>query len=129
MEKERMEILKKIQEKEISLDEGLKQLEELDQKEVSVVTRIEDNISKKVFRIKVISSDGDKVSVNLPFDLLKVFNINSLEGKININNKANNFFKDAVDFDKLYEMVESGLLGELVDIESADGDIVKIFVE
>ena len=34
-----------------------------------------------------------------------------------------------LDIDAILEMIESGMLGELVDVESADGDIVKIVIE
>ena len=34
-----------------------------------------------------------------------------------------------IDFRKILEMVEFGLVGKLVEVESADGDFVEIVVE
>jgi hypothetical protein len=34
-----------------------------------------------------------------------------------------------IDFAQIFRMIELGVIGNLVDIESADGHTVKIFVE
>ena len=34
-----------------------------------------------------------------------------------------------IDFAKIFEMVEKGAIGNLVEVESADGDKISIFVE
>ena len=43
-----------------------------------------------------------------------------VSGKVNLNN---------IDFKKIFELVEQGVIGELVSIDSADGDHVTITVE
>lgn len=77
------------------------------------------------FKIKVNSADGDKVNVNIPVALIKACLDSGLEmpqvsGKVNLNN---------IDFKKIFELVEQGVIGELVSIDSADGDHVTITVE
>ena len=83
------------------------------------------NIDDMMFRIYVNSADGDKVRVNLPMALVKL----GLEMGMKMPQvSGNNSLKD-IDFEQLIFMVESGLIGKLVEIESADGDTVEIVVE
>lgn len=84
------------------------------------------NLAELVFRIKVDSADGDKVRVNLPMSLVKVgLEIGmDMSGSINGMDSLKN-----VDFSKLVELVERGAIGKLVEVESADGDVVEIVVE
>jgi transcriptional regulator with XRE-family HTH domain len=83
------------------------------------------NIDDMMFRIYVNSADGDKVRVNLPMALVKL----GLEMGMKMPQvSGNNSLKD-IDFKQLIFMVESGLIGKLVEVESADGDIVEIVVE
>lgn len=83
------------------------------------------NIDDMMFRIYVNSADGDKVRVNLPMALVKM----GLEMGMKMPQvSGNNSLKD-IDFEQLIFMVESGLIGKLVEVESADGDTVEIVVE
>ena len=83
-------------------------------------------LEQLTMRIKVDSSNGDKVRVNLPMSLVKVgLEIGmdmsgSVSGMENLKN---------VDLGKVLELVEHGLIGKLVEVESADGDMVEIVVE
>ena len=36
---------------------------------------------------------------------------------------------ESVDFSKLIALIEQGVVGKLIDIESAEGDTVSIYVE
>ncbi len=81
-------------------------------------------------RIKVISSDGDKVRVNLPMSLIKVcmdmgFDIGSFVG----TESKGGVSLSKLDIQKIMDMVEQGMIGRLVEIESADGDTVEVVVE
>lgn len=79
-----------------------------------------------VLRIKVLSAQGDKVRVNLPFGLLK-----ALSGA-GVDIAAQYSGVDAlkgIDMEKILEMVENGTVGKIVEVESADGDTVEIVVE
>ena len=83
-------------------------------------------LEQLTMRIKVDSAQGDKVRVNLPMSLVKVgLEIGmdmsgSVSGMENLKN---------VDLGKVLELVEHGLIGKLVEVESADGDMVEIVVE
>lgn len=86
------------------------------------------SLEELILRIRVNSADGDKVRVNLPMTLVKMgmeLGIVSIPG---INGEAGSILQN-VDLSKLLSMVEQGLIGKLVEVESADGDIVEIVVE
>lgn len=83
------------------------------------------NIDDMMFRIYVNSADGDKVRVNLPMGLVKV----GLEMGMKMPQVSGNEALKDIDFEQLIYMVESGLIGKLVEVESADGDTVEIVVE
>ena len=85
------------------------------------------SLDELTLRIYIFSADGDKVKVNLPMPLVKV----CLEMGASI---APNFINgiDALndlDFGKIMELTERGLVGKLVEIESADGSTVEVVVE
>lgn len=82
-------------------------------------------INKMILKIKIASTDGDKVNVNLPMPFIFAcinsgVKLPSLNGSDAIN---------SIDFKEIINLVEQGVVGELVSIESADGDTIKIFVE
>lgn len=81
----------------------------------------------KDLTLKVIvdSKDGDKVRINLPMQLVKV----ALEIGSKIPQIANNEHLKNIDFEEIISMVECGVIGKLVEIESADGENVNIVVE
>ena len=83
------------------------------------------NIKDMVLKIIVIDGDdGDKVNVKLPFLLVKALLESGAPISINGNKSLEN-----VDFKQIFDLVEKGVVGELVNIESKDGSIVKIVVE
>ena len=78
-----------------------------------------------LLRITVDSADGDKVRVNLPIALVEA----SMEigmGMPMINDVEP---LKGVDMKKLLELVHQGFVGNLVEVDSAEGDKVRIFVE
>lgn len=84
-------------------------------------------LDELTLRIKVNSADGDRVRVNLPLPLLKV----CLEMGVEI---APNYVSgvDALkklDMKQIMDLAEKGTIGKLVEVESADGDIVEMVIE
>lgn len=84
------------------------------------------SLDQLTLRIKCDSAQGDKVRVNLPMSLVKV----GLELGIDLSGSVNGMeaLKN-LDLSKVLELVERGLIGKLVEVESADGDTVEIVVE
>lgn len=84
------------------------------------------DVSKMLLKIIVNSADGDKVRVNLPLSLLKICIDAGIEPSAITSNKK---FFDSIDFNQIMTLVEQGIVGKLVEVESADGDFVEIYVE
>lgn len=88
------------------------------------------NIDDMVLRILITSADGDNVKLNLPIALIKVLLGSEVSGKISdkVSMKFGNADLSGVDWEKIMMLVESGVVGRLVEIESADGDVIIIEV-
>lgn len=83
------------------------------------------DLKDMLLRIVVDSSDGDKVRVNLPLSLVQV----ALDMGMEISQISGNDALKNVDLNQIMEMARHGVVGNLVEVESADGDTVRIFVE
>ncbi|MGL5753730.1 MAG: SHOCT-like domain-containing protein [Paraclostridium sp.] len=127
-------ILKMVEDGKISAEEGIKLLDALENnsnkeekahKEVVIndeeFLKIEKNKSKgKMIYIRVISSDGERVKVNIPVEFLKILGTNTAMGGMNLE-------KHNVDINSILSAVENGFEGRLVEVDSNDGD--KVIVE
>ena len=82
------------------------------------------NPDDMIMHINVLSAEGDKVKVNLPIPLVKA----ALEMGMSMNVQGGDVLKN-IDINKILEMVDRGLVGKLVEVESAEGDMVEIVVE
>ena len=78
---------------------------------------------KLLLKIRVNSSDGDKVNINLPIPLVKA----ALELGMKLPQVSGNDALQNIDFNQILLMVDNGLIGKLVEVESADGDTVSIW--
>ena len=83
------------------------------------------NVNDMVLRVRVDSSEGDKVTVNLPMGLVKAgikmgMKMPQVTGKASL---------EGIDFEEIVRLVDEGLVGEIVTVDSAEGDKVRIFVE
>lgn len=87
------------------------------------------NIDQMMLKVNILSSQGDKVRVNLPILLLKV----GLDIGMKMPQMAGNEAFNQIDWDSTIEqivlLVSKGVIGKLAEIESANGDIVEITVE
>ncbi len=83
------------------------------------------NPDDMMLRIIVNSADGDKVRVNLPIILVKT----ALEIGLSLPQVSGNATLQNIDLEKVMVLVDRGLVGKLVEVESANGDIVEIVVE
>lgn len=85
------------------------------------------SLDELTMRVYVCTGDGTKVKLNLPMTLVKL----GVEMGVNI---APNIvggvdaLKD-LDIGKIMDLVERGVIGKLVEVESADGTNVEVVVE
>ena len=78
-----------------------------------------------ILRIVINDSDGTKVRVNLPLNLIKL----GLHSNFQVSSTGNKQILKDIDFDQIIKMAESGLIGKLVEIEDEDGTTVDIFID
>ena len=108
----------------ITLDELIRE------KQTTAVAKVVDPQLRKPFdqmmlRVIVNSPDGDKVRINLPLIIVKVgIEIGMCMPEVNGKDALKN-----IDFNQVISLVEQGLIGKIVDVESSDGTIVEVFVE
>ncbi|MDD5292720.1 MAG: hypothetical protein PHW40_00235 [Candidatus Izemoplasmatales bacterium] len=123
LKSERMKILELVSKGVISVEDAEKLLNAMGDQDT---IQNESVISAKkapfrMLKILVDSNDGDQVRVELPIEFAKLlkskrFNMGSLNDT-------------DIDVDTLIEMINTGAVGEIVNIKSSDGDVVKIVVE
>ena len=99
-----------------------------DVNEVRVVPQNErKSFDKMLLKINIDSTDGDIVKVNLPLALVKVALDIGMQLP-EISGHGSEKLKE-IDFKSLLMMAESGVIGKLVEIKSADGDNIDITIE
>ena len=109
----------------VSVDELLSGKQELQPVVTLVPEEQRKDIKDMMLRIVVDSSDGDKVRVNLPMALVQL----ALEMGMELPQLSGNDILKGIDLAQVMDLVRQGAMGNLVEVESADGDIVRIFVE
>ncbi len=83
------------------------------------------NINDMMLRIVVVSKDGDKVRLNLPMALVQV----AMDCGMEMPQFSGNDALKNINWNQIMAMISQGVIGNLVEVESADGDVVRIFVE
>lgn len=90
--------------------------------EVEAKVSVKDH-NKLLLKLVVDSNDGDKVKINLPLSVVKTL-IEAGSLKLGDNN-----ILEKIDFNMIFLMIDNGTIGKLLEVDSADGDHVAIFVE
>lgn len=122
LKEERLKILELLQEGKITPQQAeslLSALMEPAAKENKV--EVQKKGPFRMLKICIDSKDGDKVRVNIPVEFAKLLKKGRF-GNVNLDDFE-------IDIDSILEMVQSGLNGEIVSMDSQDGAHVKIIVE
>lgn len=83
------------------------------------------NIKDMMLRIIVNSPDEVKVRVNLPMALVQI----AMDSGLELPDVSANDALKRIDWNQIMSMISQGAIGNLVEVESADGNTVQIFVE
>lgn len=83
------------------------------------------DLSNMILHITVDSAEGDRVRVNLPMGLVQL----GLEMGMTMPGIDGNETLKKVDIKQILEMARQGFAGDLLEMDSADGDHVRINVE
>ena len=82
--------------------------------------------SDLTLRIRLLSADGNKIQVNLPVPLIRAF----MDAGMDIASEMSGMESlKKLDMNQVLLLIENGTVGKLVEMESADGDLVEIVVE
>lgn len=123
MKEEVKKILKMIEEKKITAEEGEKLIDALGENEVPAEDS--EKISKdipKYLRVHVNSED-DKVDINVPLSLVEV----GLKLGTKFGALENENLKD-IDFNMVMQAIKDGARGKIVDVKSSDST-VEVYVD
>ncbi len=123
MQEEIRRILKMVEEGKIDSDKATELIGAINLKTDSQQVTKTVN-SDKMLRVKVISSTEDNVNVNIPINFLKA--IGTAVNNIKIPGVSE---QEGIDIKMIMEAIDSGLEGKLVDVKSANGDIVEVTIE
>lgn len=119
---ERLKILELLSKNVINAEQAEKLLNSLGANEEKEETQVVNKKNQfRMLKILVDSADGDEVRVELPIEFAKL-----LKSKKIMKVDTADF---DLDIDELIGMINSGVMGEIVNVKSADGDIIKILVE
>lgn len=126
MREANLRILKMVEEGKISADKASELIEAMEKQEIKPVM-LSETYKSKMLKIKVDSADGDKVNVNLPVTVISA--VLKATGKLPI--KVDGL--EGIDINQVTATIvaafENELVGEIVNVESADGDYVRIVIE
>ncbi|KAA0955757.1 hypothetical protein FQ087_14275 [Sporosarcina sp. ANT_H38] len=81
----------------------------------------------KTLKVRIVTAENDNVTVNLPIKLVKVVLLAGHSIAANIP-QSEKYVKD-IDIRLILEAIENELDGQIVDIKSANGDIISIAIE
>ena len=119
---ERLKILDLLSKNVINAEQAEKLLNSLGASEEKEEYPVQNKKNQfRMLKILVDSADGDEVRVELPIEFAKL-----LKSKKIMKVDTADF---DLDIDELIGMINSGVMGEIVNVKSADGDIIKILVE
>lgn len=111
---------------EVSVDELLSgKKNELTQTAKVLPPEERKELKDMMLRIVVDSADGDHVRVNIPMALVQV----ALDMGMEMPQVSGNSALKSIDLGQIVELVRQGAIGYLMEVESSDGDIVRIYVE
>jgi hypothetical protein len=127
MSEEISRILTMVQEGKIDSEKGAQLIAVLKDKETSALPTKQSKYLDKTLKIRVVSKENDNVNVNVPIKLVKALLKagHSIAASIP---QSQQYVKD-LDINMLIDAIENELDGNIVDIQSANGDTVKVVIE
>ncbi|WLR54192.1 hypothetical protein LC048_17285 [Mesobacillus subterraneus] len=127
MSEEISRILTMVQEGKIDSEKGAQLIAVLKEKETSALPSKQNKYLDKTLKIRVVSSENDNVNVNVPIKLVKALLKAGHSIAAGIP-QSQQYVKD-LDINMLIDAIENELDGNIVDIQSANGDTVKVAIE
>lgn len=129
MKEEIARVLTMVQEGKIDAEKGSELIQVLKGKEETGNQFLEKKAKylDKTLKIRVVSAEDDNVTVNLPLKLVKAVLLAGHSIAASLPQSAK-YVKD-VDISLIIEAIENEIDGQIVDVKSANGDTVSIFID
>ena len=83
------------------------------------------SISDMMLRIVVNEKDGDVVRINIPISIIEI----AINSGLNMSQVSGNKALYNIDLNRVMEIVREGFTGNILEVESPDKDVVRIYVE
>lgn len=128
MKAEIEKVLTMVQEGKVDAEKASELIQVLKAREASSnVSSKSSEYADKTLKIRVVSSENDNVTVNLPIKLVKVILLagHNIASSIPQSEK---YVKD-IDMGLIIDAIENQLGGQIVDVKSANGDTVSVTIE
>ena len=125
---EKLRVLKMVEEGTITAEEAAELMEAMQaQLPAQETKRINNNYDKKLFRVLVDSTSGDKVKIQFPVGAIK--RILKATGKLPIPEKDLQGVDLSSMMDAVSECLDDEIEGDFVSVAAADGTTVRVFVD
>lgn len=124
---EKMRILKMVEEGKITAEEAMELMSALGAEPDSGILAPASSYDKKMFRIVVDSTAGDKVNVQFPVGGIK--KILKATGKLPISDENLKGVDLSAMMDAISECLDEEVQGDFVNVTAADGTKVRVFVD
>ena len=109
----------------VTVDELLAGKEEIEPVARVLAPEERKDIKEMMLRLVVESCNGDHVRMNIPMALVLV----AVEMGMDLPQVSGNSALKNIDLEQIVNMVHQGVMGNLMEVESGEGDTVRIFVE
>jgi len=127
MREDLVKILKMLSEGKLNVEKSAELIDAMYKKEEKDLVVVGKNYDKRMLRVLVDSADGDNVRVNLPIAVIT--SVLKATGKLPIRNVD----MEGIDFEMLIETIiaslDNEMIGEIVTVDSSDGDVVRVVIE
>lgn len=80
------------------------------------------------FHVKVLSHEGDIVKMNLPLSIVEAMATHEKDGSLRIEGNGAMGSLNNIDLRQVIDLAKQGVLGNIVNVMSSDGDIVKVYI-
>ncbi|MDV4151049.1 hypothetical protein R0131_09380 [Clostridium sp. AL.422] len=127
MREDLIKVLTMLSEGKLNVEKSAELIDAMYKKEEKDLVVVGKNYDKRMLRVLVDSAEGDNVRVNLPIAVITA--VLKGTGKLPIKNVD----MEGIDFEVLSESIiaalDNEMLGEIVTVDSSNGDVVRVIIE
>ena len=123
---EKLRILKMVEEGTMTAEQAVDLMSSMEL-DVSVQSVAKNTYDKKMFRVIVDSETGDKVNVQFPVGAIK--KLLKATGKLPIPDDCMKDMDLSNIMEAVSECLDEEIEGDFVNVEGADGTVVRVFVD